>query len=379
MSELINTIQKNPRWHLLTTVSMASLLVAIPASAQDTGRPTVWVELGGQLEALQGKEDVYATPFILNNLDAPFNTQPLTDTQHPPGHAFGGEAKLLFRPEKSDWVFSAAVRFGRSNGKDRRHQQTSTQFTGKTFKYPTNHHFATKTVTRFNDTTVKYHTTHTILDFMVGKDVGFGMFGKGGSSTFNLGVRFAQFQRNSDVTFRSLPDPYYRSQVLKQFNFTNFNFNHHHSYYARLQAERSFHGIGPSISWDGSAPVAGHPDAGEVTFDWGANAAVLFGRQRVKGFHKSNNLYFYGNIAQPTGLRLDVDYNNHPITRSRSTIVPNVGGFAGVSVRYPNVKVSLGYRADFFFGAMDQGIDTRDSTTQSFNGPFATVSIGLGG
>jgi len=34
-----------------------------------------------------------------------------------------------------------------------------------------------------------------------------------------------------------------------------------------------------------------------------------------------------------------------------------VGGFAGLSYNFPNAKVSLGYRADFFFGAIDGGPD----------------------
>jgi len=41
--------------------------------------------------------------------------------------------------------------------------------------------------------------------------------------------------------------------------------------------------------------------------------------------------------------------------------------------------VSFGYRADFFLGAMDGGIDTRRSGDVDFWGPFATVSVGLGG
>ena len=59
--------------------------------------------------------------------------------------------------------------------------------------------------------------------------------------------------------------------------------------------------------------------------------------------------------------------------------IPNVGGFAGVSFRYANAKVSFGYRGDFFFNAMDTGWDTRKSSTVGFYGPFATISIGLGG
>ena len=59
--------------------------------------------------------------------------------------------------------------------------------------------------------------------------------------------------------------------------------------------------------------------------------------------------------------------------------MPNLGGFAGISVKYPNAKISLGYRADFFFGAVDAGIDARRTKDLGFNGPFATISIGLGG
>jgi hypothetical protein len=57
--------------------------------------------------------------------------------------------------------------------------------------------------------------------------------------------------------------------------------------------------------------------------------------------------------------------------------VPNVGGFAGLSFRYAAAKLSLGYRADFFFGAMDGGIDEGHSEKRDFYGPFATLSIGL--
>jgi hypothetical protein len=58
--------------------------------------------------------------------------------------------------------------------------------------------------------------------------------------------------------------------------------------------------------------------------------------------------------------------------------IPNVGGLAGVSFRYANAKVSFGYRGDFFFGAMDAGIDTRKAETVGFHGPFASISVGLG-
>jgi hypothetical protein len=63
----------------------------------------------------------------------------------------------------------------------------------------------------------------------------------------------------------------------------------------------------------------------------------------------------------------------------RTIIVPNVGGFAGLSFHVENFKISAGYRADLFFGAMDGGIDAAKSENVGFYGPFATVSVGLGG
>ena len=57
--------------------------------------------------------------------------------------------------------------------------------------------------------------------------------------------------------------------------------------------------------------------------------------------------------------------------------VPNLGGFAGISLKWPNAKISLGYRTDFFFGAIDGGVDTRQTSDLGFSGPFATISIGF--
>jgi hypothetical protein len=126
----------------------------------------------------------------------------------------------------------------------------------------------------------------------------------------------------------------------------------------------------------GSQEIAGNVEDVGLAFDWGVNVAVLFGRQKVRGSHKSSSQYFksfgYGPYSS----------SNPPakaIARTRSVIVPNVGGFAGASLRFLNAKLSLGYRADFFFGAMDGGIDSRKTYDRNFFGPFATVSIGLGG
>jgi hypothetical protein len=55
-----------------------------------------------------------------------------------------------------------------------------------------------------------------------------------------------------------------------------------------------------------------------------------------------------------------------PSARDKNVVVPNPSGFAGVSWRYPNAKVSVGYRADMFFGAIDGGIDIAHRENRAF-------------
>lgn len=155
----------------------------------------------------------------------------------------------------------------------------------------------------------------------------------------------------------------------------------YHSNATSLRATRKFHGVGPSISWNASAPFAGDAKDGELTLDWGLNAALLFGRQRTKTHHQTTGRHHTGTLyAHPPPFR-PITYQgpaqlDH--TRSRNIVVPNVGGFAGLSYQYADAKLSLGYRADFFIGAIDGGIDTRKDGDRGFFGPFASISIGMG-
>jgi len=383
MSELVTQPQsKNFRWQLLSTASALALVASVAgeALAQDANHPTVWIELGGQLEAVQGQNDPYGARFTYANLNKPHNLVSPLSIQRAPHRSFGGEGKISFEPAGTDWVLSAGIRFGRSNGKRSMHQQTSTQAVQKTAKYgkPRNvflhpeggiyNGHVTLPHTRFDNSQVAYSESHAIVDFKVGKDVGLGMFGKAENSVLSLGVRIAQFQTRANVDFKSYPDPHWPTKLGTVAN----TGNRHHSYFATGRFKHSFRGIGPSIAWEGDATLLGDTDAGVLTFDWGINAAALFGRQKVSGAHETHGIYFKGQGT--TTLR-----SNVPVTRARSVVIPNAGGLAGLSVRYPNAKFSLGYRADFFFGAMDGGIDTRHTHDRSFHGPYAKVSVGLGG
>jgi iron complex outermembrane recepter protein len=373
MSELINNRDNRTtiRWKLLTSASALALVSSMSvARAED---PLIWIELGGQMEKVSGQGEVFAPAFIAANPNSPVlgSVSPL-QAQQPPKFDFGENGTISFQPEDSDWIFSAAIRYGRSGHKRHVHHQTTNLPHYSKSGVPT---YGTRpiTVEDFADTVAAHRESHAILDFTAGKDVGLGMFGKNSSSVVSLGIRFAQFTSNSAVDMRARPDLY-----VKYFNYGPFKipFMYFHTYHATGSAARSFHGIGPSLSWAGSAPFAGNSQDGEIAIDWGLNAAILFGKQRAHVRHQESG----HNKGQPISKYYTTVYPAVPHSRDtlRSVIVPNVGGMAGISFRKGDAKVSFGYRADIFFGAMDTGIDTAKKSNASFSGPYASISIGLG-
>ncbi|HEY5238297.1 MAG TPA: hypothetical protein VIJ62_07955, partial [Rhizomicrobium sp.] len=291
--------------------------------------------------------------------------------------------KLSFEPQGSDWVFSASVRYGRStNNRDVSQQSHPKPFTvyglGTVSGHPSIAKYVPPIANRFADTSVRNSESHAVLDFQAGKDVGLGIFGgHHGSSVVNLGVRFAQFTAKSNIAIKSNPDWHFSYKYFNGIKLAPYQ--PYHTNQANLQASRSFRGIGPSLSWNASAPLVSTAQDSDVTLDWGVNAAVLFGRQRAKVHHDALAKSHPEHNETP-GYRI-VTYSPTPVnvTRSHTATVPNVGGFAGLSFRYANAKVSAGYRADMFFHAMDGGIDARKSENVGFYGPFATISVGLGG
>jgi len=289
--------------------------------------------------------------------------------QQPPKFSFGGEARISFQPEGSDWIFSASARLGRSSNFRHVHHQGDATHPKYFNGVPTG---VGETVTNFADTQAEHRENHAVLDFLVGKDVGLGMFGRETSSTLSFGVRFAQFASKATFDARARPDLdiSYKYAFGGAIKIPKFYF---HTYHATGQASRSFRGMGPSISWNGSTPFAGDAQSGEIVFDWGINASLLFGRQKTHARHQETGRYYahnhYTTVYPPSP-------GGH--TNMRNITVPNVGGMAGVSFRRGDAKVSFGYRADFFFGAVDGGIDTRNSETLGFKGPFASISVGIG-
>ena len=374
MSELINARQNERNLHryLLSTVSAAALLVSVSSAAASGGTdwPTVWIELGGQLERMESGQKAFAPPFFSSAI--PAAVAPMVDAQKQPSHSFGENGKITFEPTGSNWLVSSSIRYGRASAVRHLHYETARQTVPVTLGGAP---FSGLRENKLGDGQGGTRESHLLLDFRAGKDVGLGLFDAKGFSVVSAGVRFAQFTSSSDVTLHARPT--YVSTVIGTPGRFTFRYHHFHTNTAIVQSRRSTHAIGPAISWDASLPVVGGSASMAVAFDWGLNAAVLFGRQRAQTHHQTAGYYFKGPIA--ANPKYHSTYVNPPVdhNRSRSMTIPNVGGFAGVSFRYANAKVSFGYRGDFFFNAMDTGWDTQKSTTTGFDGPFASVSVGL--
>jgi len=404
MSELVQKKENcDFRWQLLAGVSVLTLMGSVAAmgagAAEESDRPTVWIELGGQLTHLENNQDIYSPSFTALT---PSNFSPPQKNEKPPSFGWGESAALRFQPKGSDWTFSASMRYGRSSNQKHVRQQsyptyTTTYTEFRRSRYGVYHHFknyfdVAPRAARFADTATKYNESHTILDFQAGKDLGIGLFGRDALSTLNVGARFAQFTSKASIALKENPDWQFKTKIVTfstsygtgYYHYSFYQkrkgvFQPYHSFPGTFRATRSFTGLGPSISWDSSIPFLGNADAGELTLDFGANAALLFGRQKAKTHHQTTALY------QPATAyffppKVTVYEHNGPTnSRSYGVAVPNIGAFAGFSVKYPNAKVSFGYKADFFFGAMDGGIDVRRTEDVGFHGPYASVSIGLGG
>src|SRR5580692_1321224 len=369
MNEISVPRRKAIRVQLLATASVGAFLVLAlgESKAEDADRPIVWIDLGGQTQKVTGFGGALDEPFVPELVNNGF-TSP-TILQRALNQSVGGEGAITFQPENSDWIFTLSAIYGRANGIKEPHQGTAG---GKRkacagtycgYLYPS--------TVAYSDPHIRNDESHTVVDFQVGKDVGLGLFNLV-RSQFEVGLRVAQFTSKQTFDLHADPDFYFPSKIVKYDA-------HHHAYEVSSIAERSFHGVGPSVSWKASAPLLGKPDGGGLTFDWGVNGALLFGRQKMQSHHQTTGFYYKSRWLFSRHVSIPSRYvhrSENPI-RSRALVVPNLGGFAGLSFRFQNAKVSIGYKADFFFNAMDNGIDTRKSETLGFHGPFATISVGF--
>ena len=214
MSELIDTqhSRRNCRWYLMATASFAALAsLSTGAFADDADRPTVWIELGGQLEGLNDCRSRLRPRFCRISRNTESGRLSVSknrrNTALPPKRRFPSSQKIVIgfflRP------LSIALAKNKSS-----HQQTpnahlpdhvtlppsfGSRYINAGTLYPSSH-------VKFADAAAKQSESHAVLDFQAGKDVGLGLFGGHGTSVLSVGIRFAQFSSKSKVTMRMEPD-----------------------------------------------------------------------------------------------------------------------------------------------------------------------------
>jgi iron complex outermembrane receptor protein len=390
MGKEMNGRPSSYRGRLLATASTVVLVMSVcevgDAKAAEANYQQFWVELGWQFERMPELGDVFSPPFTNTSAWVASGFASPDAKQKMLMFSSGADGKISFQPEGSNWSFSASMRFGRSHGRKNAHEQTSPSTIPVSVVVPALgidfHGKAPPQAARFATVQASQGETHLLADFEVGKDVGLGLFGHSGTSTLSAGVRFAQFKSTTHENIAADPDfQFVQYQITRFFGYSASGSNAYqywHHYTNSGESIRTFQGIGPSLSWHSSDLLVGDADDGELTLDWGVNAAALFGRQKTKVSHQTSGAgVCYGPGSKCAPFR--VSYQNPSVIheRTRSLIVPNAGGVAGLSYRIQGFKVSFGYRADFFFGAIDSGVDARHETTRSFNGPFASVSFGV--
>ncbi len=357
MSELI---QKNDnraaiRWKLLTGASALALAAyissAATAKAEDAAKPPIWLELDGQFAMQKNDLEIYAPPFLAGS---PFDAGSHLGYEKAGPNVWNNGASLTFQPEGSDWMLSASVRYGKSS-RHKRLNEIPTQGVPISGFYQ---------YQGYQDFRTSASEANTILDFKVGRDVGLGKFGSNASSVLNLGIRFAQFHSQNHVGLSSQP--------------TNCNtYCPYNKFHASFEGLRKFTGIGPALSWDASSMIAGNSHDGGISLDWGVNGALLFGRQKMSARHETSDRYFNYYYERIFSSPI-YDRAPPPVSRSKRVTVTNLGGFAGVSWRYAAAKITMGYRADYFFGVLDGGIDTAKKEDRAFYGPFLSIAVGIG-
>ncbi len=383
MNELYNTTNSmaNIRKALLATASALVLAAAsLPevVHAADNDRPTIWIEGGWHFESVTGERD----PFLPRQNDAALASgfPSLAAIENTLGRTYGGEGSISFQPKGSDWVFTASARYGRAQTSRRIHDEKTVvgpqmqTFAFATTNRPNGNIPVTPTFAAYAIHSARNSESHAIADFQVGKDVGVGLLGRGTDSIISFGARYAQMNAKSNAQSIDNPDADFVQITSNGFFGHKYRVRaYNHVSHGFVERTESLHALGPSLSMKNTTGLLGTVDDGQLALDWGMNAALLFGRQKTKTSHHST-IQFRGNKYYTTNVYAPIAHS-----RSRTVTIPNVGGFAGLSYRFINAKITAGYRADFFFGAMDGGLDVHNSVTTGFHGPYATLSIGLGG
>jgi outer membrane receptor protein involved in Fe transport len=354
------------------------------------------VELGGQVQRHDAPYDPIRPSFIDQFSPAIDPTGVVQKGNLDWGD--GREVKLTWRSD-GPWQVAAGVRFGKTNhGRVRSHLEemgnTACAWTpydfyglGALFCDPTSPYYdptgSIRRATNWSDANATGREEHTLVDFMVGRDLGLGVLGK---STIAGGLRYAQFKSKTDLWMEGIP--YWDLQEGGLSKYVTENLDASTTHLASLRAEREFKGLGPMLSWDAAARLLGNEDVGHLDIDWSIGGGALFGKQKTSltGYESADPFTGFagGGTDELGGLQFVRDARDAivtPISRSRSqsVTVPVIDLSLGLSYSIDRVSIGAGYRWERYFDVLDAGDDEHKSYDRTIDGPYMKISVGFGG
>jgi outer membrane receptor protein involved in Fe transport len=303
----------------------------------------------------------------------------------------GRELTVTWRPS-AEWSVSAAARSGKTNGLANPGVQRNTptvcavldelqcEFFATEPKYEQFHLHDVSLIDRA-DARVYDREEHSLIDFAVGREFGFGGLSQ---SQVSGGVRFAKLKSRTDASVYGIPDWYVPE------GFYYLPFVTHTLVNVDTSAERSFEGAGPVVTWDAALPLLNLGETGKVSLDWSLSGGVLFGDQESAISTKVKTRYYeitptdlliaYSQTGERTVLPAEIVEDDPAETaRTEGATVPLAGASLGVAYRAGAFSVGAGYRWERYFDAIDGGFEEADGVDRTIDGPYFKIAVGFGG
>jgi iron complex outermembrane receptor protein len=331
----------------------------------DGPRP-LQIELGGQMSRFDGGAESYTpawiTPALASSLPMQQDDLDWGDVRN---------VKLTYAPT-GGWRISAGYIYGKTKGQGRgaAYEDVPTGYV---------HNGPLSTIKERDNAAVaavRDSEEYSVVDFMVGKDIGLGAFGPGGRSTAAAGVRYATFKSSSYMITDGITESYFSPDIGLKYGIERFK-----NFTTSLDSQREFEGTGPAVSWDAAVRLAGDDEHGHVDLEWTVGGAVLFGKQTMRSTEDRFGESFLDDDGIFGVYAFTTLYNvaDFPRARTKDVTVPNLSLSLGASYTIDRLKLSTGYSYDRFFDAIDGGYEEAESHDRTVQGPYFKLSVGFGG
>jgi len=350
--------------------------------ARHDGRYPFEVEIGGQAQRHDAPNE-NLVPSFMDEFSSTLN--PLADQQaNELDWGDGREVKVTYRPGDA-WQVSLGARFGKTNGATPwvQRKEFGDKVCPVTLAYcqlpPDAYYYAPyNEYINYSVSSVRQREEHTIVDFLVGKEVGLGGLSR---SKLSGGLRYADLESTTDVHIFGVTHWNITADSTKYDGFA-----YRDRFDGQLNADRSFKGLGPVISWDGSKALLGGTQTGSLNVDWELTGGVLFGKRKTVISGKEVGEYFssqfgpkYGSYVHPLLPTTTTNLPSVNMVRSKSVAAPTYGASLGLSYEVDRFRIGAGYRWERYQNAIDGGFAESKSEDRTIDGPYFKIAVGFGG